>query len=546
MGRRRLLGVLFALVALSLPVVPAGGAPQEAASFTVTPATDLVHGQQVVLEGAGWTSDRPILFVQCAAGATTFGECEHVRDAFAGGAGTFHRTARVDVLVDAQDALIDCRVAACELLAVPYGSNGFDLGGAVRAALAFDPAGPDPSRRPLTVDPDTGLVDGQLVHLTGTGFPTGQFGGFLTVVQCEGDDPVAAGCDWGTASLRGSGPDGAVDAQVPVNGLVVRADGTSVDCRAAACSLVTIYEDDDLSESSINPLDFDPGAPLRPDPTITLTPGPPYQDGDLVHIVGEGFDPLSEVSVGQCEVGATDWQGCDLDPGYLAQVDADGGVDTWMGMYAVLERYADHLDCRQDACSIIVAQSGAGGFEPFGRRADVPTLFDPAGPLLTPQASVSPSTGLHDGSVVTVSGTGFHPLDGVWAMLCPAGADWFDRCSLDFDNDFPTSDAPTEVVEREPAGPRSVTGQDPESRRFVLLPESRGDADNDFSGDMELVAEFTNDYGRHVDCTQEACEVMVMEAWHEDVQAHVPVEFARADGADPAAGPVAASPAFTG
>jgi acetyl esterase/lipase len=261
----------------------------------------------------------------------------------------------------------------------------------------------------LTVDPAQDLVDGQRVTVRGAGMPAGVF---VLLGQC----PASAGgvtdapCRYSFADTDGSG---SFETEVLVRAVL---GGGEVDCRApAGCVLIAAVYDEtagDYVEAGRAPLGFDPDGPLAPPPTLTVSPGDGLVDGQSVTVSGAGA--LGDyVELLQCEAAPGGWQDCDQET--FAYVEAPGGAfQTSLRVYAVIGTGAGAVDCREAGRCVLAATTG--GFAP-GETATVPLVFDPAAPLLPPPTlTVSPSTDLVDGGIVSVEGSGFVRVPEGWPV----------------------------------------------------------------------------------------------------------------------------------
>jgi Carboxypeptidase regulatory-like domain/Neocarzinostatin family len=169
--------------------------------------------------------------------------------------------------------------------------------------------------RTLTVTPDTGLVDGDIVLLEGSGFTP-----FDVVYFCQAvvdTTPNPANCGGPIASSPANEA-GELSASYRVQRFITPSSvGATVDCAQPSSNCV-IGASDFFSPSPgfvVAPLTFIP----QPAPTLTVTPGTGLTDGDVVVVEGTGF--LPEQSVGLCQ--ELDDQVSELCPTELDFVPAD-------------------------------------------------------------------------------------------------------------------------------------------------------------------------------------------------------------------------------
>ena len=153
-----------------------------------------------------------------------------------------------------------------------------------RADASSEPgAGSAPS---LAVDPPAGLVDGQVVTVTGTGFAAGAR---VAVHQCRSAPVGLVDCDLGTVTTVAVDDDGGFSLQHRVFAMI-NDWGSQIDCRVPpGCVLATDIGFDGGASAVAAPIAFDPGAALLPPPTITVTPGEGLVDGQTATVEGHGF-----------------------------------------------------------------------------------------------------------------------------------------------------------------------------------------------------------------------------------------------------------------
>ena len=531
-GRADVEPIPFATDAPDAPAHVVAGRGREGSSITVTPDTGLVHGQEVTIRGSGWRPGQEILALQCVDGQP-WRACELLTDfdddlangyPRVGPQGRFTLREPAEVLIDDTDTAFDCRVETC-LIAV----GGLFTSSIRSVEISFDPGGPDPTRYAATATPDTGLVDGDEVTVTGEGFPQ-EFPGFGIGEASPCRMPVTTwdDCDRGELQLLSVDRSGHLEGVVKVTPILHLASG-DVDCRAASCALVVQPVDfttlgglGELSEAAIVPIAFDPGGAVRPPPTLTVDPSSGLHDGDAVHLHGEGFDPGWGFSLFQCRAGATSRQDCESDIAYFGWSD-DGIIDGWVSLRATFsDGDFDQVDCRVEACSYVVAHGD------LGRHAEAATAFDPDGELLDPQIVVTPSTGLGEGDQVTVTGTGWPSGEEIEVAQCPAWA--YDLFECD-DRTIVTAD--TEAVESDPI-PLPRTEAEAEA---VAASGSTLSATLTVRADLRLEV-FPGDPPGY-DCTVKRCVVMASD-FGAFRMARAPITFGEE------VGPVSASPAFTG
>ena len=429
---RCFLAVLAVLLVVGV-VSPVGttivGGADAATTASVSPAVGLVDGQSVTVTGssdADW-----VLAAVCPAALVDdalFGCLFSDRSVGVepGAAADFSVELRVSVLTGSGATDVDCRTSSCELVVMGWES---DLAAAevIRLAIAFDPAGPLVPGPVLTIDPASGLVDGQTVQLTGSGFS----GDWAYISQC--------GWDGGDQTCRNVtdamvAPDGSFSVAVRVRASMASpvAGNPRIDCRtvAAGCTLAV---SGGWRDPAPLPLSFDPSAPLLDPPVLTAEPLVDLVDGQTVEISGSGLEPFGYVFVQQCGVDPVDGAAhCRSGSGALPEVDGTGTVSHRVGVRATFTAYSGAtIDCRSAACTLRV--------DADGQTWNFPLAFDPAAPLQPPPTiSVTPSSGLSDGQTVTVHLAGFRVGDYTSVLLCQVGTsdcDWTTERWLELDSE---------------------------------------------------------------------------------------------------------------
>ena len=363
---------------LSLTAAPAAATPTATASDT----TDLVHGQDIVVRGQGWDPDAWVTVLICA-DLTEDDTCETVGDHSyrPGPLGRFTVRGQVDVFLDIWPAPVDCRVQTCHL---SVWSERIDWPPVpdpppVVIPVTFDPDGPGPVRRDVEVSPTTDLVDGARLHVSGDGFDGDGFRPpEASIVTCRLPVQQVEHCDHTTArTVRVVG--GSIEARVWIPA-VLQIGGwweepVPYDCRTGECELLVIdgyWEEtgESWSEAGLVPLDFDPAAPLRPDPSATADPADGVDDGQRVHLGAASFNAGGAVVVRQC-AGPLRWDGYPhrCHAGVVrATAGEDGTVDRWVRVHrTVVNENGRRWNCRARPCWLVVVQES--GEEPRVARA---------------------------------------------------------------------------------------------------------------------------------------------------------------------------------
>lgn len=322
-------------------------------TIAASPATDLVDGTIVHVTGAGFGASQNVEVLQCTAGALDRTGCDQTGfTVSADTSGAINADLDVAALIEGFGTPVDCRSAACELVA-SRGSFTFDARRVARAALAFRPDGPLRPPPVVTVTPATALVDGQSVQVEGTGFRPSTF---VSFVQCTPTGDVFERCGFGDAFTRADST-GAASASVTVHSLVARG-GAITDCRVApGCSLGALGFQDLLAEV---PLEFDRSGPAPVLPTVAVATPAPLPERSLVDVTGSGFEPDSFVGLSECRL--EDGLPVDCGPvsGY-ASADAEGDLQARVLLTSV-HAASDgvDVDCRSEQCAIVASPFARG------------------------------------------------------------------------------------------------------------------------------------------------------------------------------------------
>lgn len=303
----------------------------------------------------------------------------------------------------------------------------------------------------LSVDPPVGLVDGQHVTVTGTGFAAGSR---VAVHQCRSAPVGLVDCDLGTVTTAAVDDDGGFTLRHRVFA-VIHDWGNQIDCRVPpGCVLATDVGFDGGASVVAAPIAFDPGAALLPPPTITVTPGEDLVDGRTVTVEGHGFvhrethslvPPQGSpgVSLFQCgqreddpEPGEGDPEpqpalrlDCRAGPTHSVGVDENGGFRTEVPVSAqLLGRSGQPYDCRTETAPCLLV-AALGTVQP-PRAAQAALRFDPDAELAErppPEISVSPATDLGDFTELSVRGR--HVVPGATVQVEVCRVDDPERCS---------------------------------------------------------------------------------------------------------------------
>jgi hypothetical protein len=298
------------------------------------------------------------------------------------------------------------------------------------AAVSPLPAGAGTLPTPTgSLDPDADLVDGQVVTVTGDGFRgyDDSPGGYAIAAACRLPfTDEEADCDRQAGGFFHADDGGHVEEPLELFAVLVLRGGVEVDCRVASCGIVLIAWDSyRYSDPVVLPLDFDPTAPLLPEPTLTVTPATDLEDGQVVDVDGTDWRPGHDVDLLVCAAGSTDGRDCDQLGRFSTVVDQDGNLHRRFPIPAIVRPWQrPEIDCRVSACSVFALLDTT-----FRRYVEAPITLAPDGPVLHPTLTITPNTGLQDGQRVVAEGTGLRP--GGWLRLvhCLTGATTADDCA---------------------------------------------------------------------------------------------------------------------
>lgn len=303
--------------------------------------------------------------------------------------------------------------------------------------------GKDSIRLPLTAEPHTGLVDGQEVTASGSGFQPGESVGLVQCAKPAGDDPPENragidGCYVGNYTDITADDEGTATGTYKVHRLLTTPLTGTIDCAAEAerC-MVAMGALSDYDRSGIHPITFDPDVEPADLPTITVTPTDGLTDGAVVHVVAEGLTPGDELYGEVCSsdptactsVGlptddasretdessqATTSDGQEIfDVGMMGlSVDADGRAegDLTVWQYLPGAEPGTYADCAVSPCSLRLSGQTA--------PPTVQLAFVPGDGPSAPNAVMEPADGVAVGDEVVVRGSGFRPGTALMLALC--------------------------------------------------------------------------------------------------------------------------------
>ena len=291
----------------------------------------------------------------------------------------------------------------------------------------------------VTVDPSTGLADGQAVTITGTGFSPNASVGAAECSAAVGQSRSTNDCDLTNAPIVQADSSGTAVIHLRAKRTITTPNSGEVDCvTAAQPCIIGMGDTSDLmnpEKTGGAPITFDPNAPPVPPPDVSLTPSDDLIDRQQVAVYATGFIPGEFVTAVQCAVQNLDKNPCSESFGYGfagGQADPTGAVAFGITVRRAVRVNNARFDCASAPGACVVAVQATGG--PLGTA---PLGFDPSVPLPPPPTlTVTPSDGLGDGDIVQVHGDGFTPNVPIALLQCPADANALFGCYSEYNRYF--------------------------------------------------------------------------------------------------------------
>jgi hypothetical protein len=320
--------------------------PLPPTSVAVSPAKDLADRQTVKVTGAGFTRAPFVEMTECVVAAFS---CRASSETVTRSDGTFSAKVSLDrLLTDQSGNLVDCAAApgTCEVLAY----DPTDLDYHAVTPLAFDASLPPPPPPTLTVRPHHNLPFYARVSVTATHWSPGDI---VLIAECDSRNTFA--CDFLTIVQ----PD--ANGTIQITPMVHRKlldflGGHEVDCAKARGRCVLIAQSGFSTTTLTVPLDFDAAAPIPPAAKVTITPGGPYGNRQVVQIHGHHFAPYAAFSVSECATSSNAGV-CLFTLGPAQFTDAHGDFTTSFE----LERRLLFLNCTDPSVACVLEASSEGG-----------------------------------------------------------------------------------------------------------------------------------------------------------------------------------------
>jgi predicted esterase len=264
----------------------------------------------------------------------------------------------------------------------------------------------------LAAEPASGLVDGDLVAVTGSGLRRTDV---IVIGECVDATPLTLDDCEPAVLTRPEGrfslaENGTLDATFRVFARFTTRGGEAVDCRhpETECLLVaaSALSSDPLAGSTI-PVSFDPdGALAVPGVSVTDTDG--LVDGDPIGVSVWGLPPATPVAIGQCLILGGRVQACETEVDVFAPrlaADQTGRLDTTVWAQTEFEAYdvAEPISCRPPATCELYVVIDVDVLWEHPRTWTFPLTFDATAPLAEPpEIAVTPATDLVDGHIVSI------------------------------------------------------------------------------------------------------------------------------------------------
>jgi len=284
-----------------------------APSVTATPATGLKAGDSVAITGSNFTPGLSVYAIECLATATGSAGCDvaTATPITVGADGTLPSTPFT--VATGTVGTGTCGTTAADLNACVISvssATGTDRGATSIAFAAASGGG-----LTIAVTPKTGLVNGQQVVVTGSGFSAGAT---VAIVECIATATTAAGCDIPASPVTAVVN---VDGTLPSTNFAVKTgaigngtcgtSATDLNCAVVIGSLTGTLIADTLVTFALVP-------------SVTATPATGLKAGDSVAITGSNFTAGLSVYAIECLASATGQAGCDVATATPITVGADG------------------------------------------------------------------------------------------------------------------------------------------------------------------------------------------------------------------------------
>ena len=403
-SRYKIGGVVAVLLALSSVATSAQLAQAAEAAKAVTSskaslhlsqATNLASGQIITVHGYHFLKKTYVGILECEPGAKAEAQCENTQFATTfdtSATGSFSEPFQVSQDIVVGSTTINCVktpgciVAAGDAVDPARQSTG--------EKISFNPKA-KPLVPTLSLSSSKNLTPNETVTVSGKNFrPDSSF----QLRECEAvGQPTTNQCDFRQydAFLQ-TNARGQSSGTYRVSSHIEHPSGhgqVTVSCEKSPGCALTTYSG--VPGSAISaPISFNPKAKaLSPSETVSTRSG--LVDGQIVTVTVSGFAPDDEVTVQECVAGVA---ACAPD---LVYTNATSAGDVSI-QFPVLEAQSAKVSCDTARCDIFV-QDDSDGWYSTSRSIS----FNASGSPVVPGISVTPATGISDGSIISVAVSNF-------------------------------------------------------------------------------------------------------------------------------------------
>jgi hypothetical protein len=278
------------------------GAPSGTPTLTADPSTGLLDGQSISVSGSGLAAKNDDLLAECVTGATSPVEScdvETVKTVKTGASGSFTTsyTAVRMIEVGGSSSTVDCATADACILVVIDGNLSILAGTPISFAdvVVVPPT--------VTAVPDSGLLDGQKITVSGTNWSPGAL---IALGECPVNGSV---CGFITSGKRGItvGSAGTFSGSFTVSRFIEGEDGV-LDCAQPSTCLLEAVNAGDPDQTATTPITFADVVVVPP--VLTATPSADLVDGQNITVTGTGFAHHDIIELVECAAGVADDAEC--------------------------------------------------------------------------------------------------------------------------------------------------------------------------------------------------------------------------------------------
>lgn len=220
----------------SVPLAFAAGAIPEAPTLSVSPRSGLADGQFVTISASGFTPGDEVEVTECVPGDLPQLGCSSndYETVVATATGAASATFPVQEKVNEGSKTVDCAAVSCTV----FVADEDDAWYSASRTLTFDPS--LPAVRPtVAAAPSTGLVNGQVITVTGNGFTPGAP---VLFTECAGRSGTCQ--DYEVAGRTTADAAGGFDAGFTVTNQLQEVSKTITCSATVACHLEAFSEQD--------------------------------------------------------------------------------------------------------------------------------------------------------------------------------------------------------------------------------------------------------------------------------------------------------------